>query len=491
MPSNQSSFDEGVRRCIPSEFFMISGSEDSEEAEEVYNAASKFDLPNPRGKEGGLCTSLFLHTLYNNVHRVVTPHTKPAQPLTCHKLLQTMHATSRAKGYTPVPQMTASRPLLSTRPFYIVPPGYTGRRRALIIGINYTGQQGELRAPHNDAHNVREFLLRACGFDTQEVMVLVDDKEGKFNAPTKHNILTCLQQMVQYSRAGDTLVVSFSGHGGRVADKDGDEEDGFDSSLMPVDFEKAGQIVDDDILKYFIKGLPMGVHATMLVDACHCGSVGDLPYTLAATDRKHSIEQGFNMDTHEEALAKDKAAYEAQVERKRQKAERHKEREAIRQRRAEEEAREAAMTKQAQPKYSGEPVKVLQASSPAEFQALASRMGGMTLTSEQVAAMTKQGGGTISTGPIMMTPDQAAVFQAQHKGARVGTPVVMHGANSVVRLTTKTKAAPVTTQQKIKVGGSSHRSSSNSSPTKTKIPATTKTGPSPGGIAALRQKFGG
>ena len=287
------------------------------------------------------------------------------------------------------------------------------------------------------------------------------------------------------------MVVSFSGHGGRVADKDGDEEDGFDSSLMPVDFEKAGQIVDDDILKYFIKGLPMGVHATMLVDACHCGSVGDLPYTLAATDRKHSIEQGFNMDTHEEALAKDKAAYEAQVERKRQKAERHKEREAIRQRRAEEEAREAAMTKQAQPKYSGEPVKVLQASSPAEFQALASRMGGMTLTSEQVAAMTKQGGGTISTGPIMMTPDQAAVFQAQHKGARVGTPVVMHGANSVVRLTTKTKAAPVTTQQKIKVGGSSHRSSSNSSPTKTKIPATTKTGPSPGGIAALRQKFGG
>jgi hypothetical protein len=32
---------------------------------------------------------------------------------------------------------------------HIVPPGSTGRRRAVLIGINYTGQQGQLSGCHN------------------------------------------------------------------------------------------------------------------------------------------------------------------------------------------------------------------------------------------------------------------------------------------------------------------------------------------------------
>ena len=40
-----------------------------------------------------------------------------------------------------------------------------------------------------------------------------------------------------------------TGHGGQQEDLDGDEEDGFDETLIPVDFDKHGHIVDDDILK--------------------------------------------------------------------------------------------------------------------------------------------------------------------------------------------------------------------------------------------------
>ncbi len=36
-----------------------------------------------------------------------------------------------------------------------------------------------------------------------------------------------------------------SGHGGQTKDLDGDEADGFDEVIYPVDFEKAGHIVDD------------------------------------------------------------------------------------------------------------------------------------------------------------------------------------------------------------------------------------------------------
>lgn len=41
----------------------------------------------------------------------------------------------------------------------------------------------------------------------------------------------------------------FSGHGGRVKDVDGDEDDGYDETIYPVDHDRyqgdSGQIVDD------------------------------------------------------------------------------------------------------------------------------------------------------------------------------------------------------------------------------------------------------
>ena len=510
-------FDQGVRRCIPSEFIMISGSEDGQEAEEIYNAASKFNLPHAKGKEGGLCTSLLLHALYQNIPRVVVNNDRSSQtrasskppPLTCHQLLKSMYATSKAKGYKPVPQMTASRPLDAQRPFYIVPPGATGRRRALIIGINYTGQTGELRAPQNDAYNVQQLLIRECGFPAQEILILVDD--GKQMPPTKRHIQAGLQQMVAYSRPGDVLVVSFSGHGGRVADTDGDEEDGYDSSLMPVDFRTAGQIVDDDLLKYFIKAIPAGVHTTMLVDACHCGSVGDLPYTLGADQSTYTIERGFNMDTYQEAMAKDKAAYEAEKERKRAKAERQKDREAIRQRRAEQEALERAAATSTVPGVPSTGVNqkpiTIQAGSPEELQALASKFSAsMQVSPEQVAAVVQNGGGTISTGPIMMTPQQAARFQARHSTA-AGSPIVAVGKPMVAtagRQPARNKVAPMPPSSPTrKVAGTTKSTiktvtrappvvmadsrMTTTAKAKKPVPVATPTS----GVTALRSKFGG
>ena len=41
----------------------------------------------------------------------------------------------------------------------------------------------------------------------------------------------------------------YSGHGGRVADTDNDEDDGYDETIYPLDFDKfdgtSGQILDD------------------------------------------------------------------------------------------------------------------------------------------------------------------------------------------------------------------------------------------------------
>jgi hypothetical protein len=61
-------------------------------------------------------------------------------------------------GYDQVPQLTSSRLIDVNKTMSVVPPGNsTGRRRAILIGINYTGQQGQLSGCHNGM-----FLLGIC-----------------------------------------------------------------------------------------------------------------------------------------------------------------------------------------------------------------------------------------------------------------------------------------------------------------------------------------
>ena len=46
-----------------------------------------------------------------------------------------------------------------------------------------------------------------------------------------------------------------TGHGGQTPDTDGDEEDGYDEVISPVDFRSAGHIVDDEMHRIMVKPL--------------------------------------------------------------------------------------------------------------------------------------------------------------------------------------------------------------------------------------------
>lgn len=142
---------------------------------------------------------------------------------------------------------------------------------------------------HNDVHNIKKYLINEQGFNESEMLILMDD--GRHHEPTKRNIEDAFSRICQYSQAGDVVWVHYSGHGGRVRDVSGDEEDGYDSTLIPVDFKKSGQIIDDDILKMLVKPMRKGVNCTILVDACHSGTVLDLPYRFSADDSQMRLNQ--------------------------------------------------------------------------------------------------------------------------------------------------------------------------------------------------------
>jgi hypothetical protein len=97
---------------------------------------------------------------------------------------------------------------------------------------------------HNDVRNIKQYLIDVQGFPESEMLILMDD--GRAHAPTRRNIEDAFARICQYSQDGDIVWVHYSGHGGRVRDVSGDEEDGYDSTLIPVDFRSSGQILDDD-----------------------------------------------------------------------------------------------------------------------------------------------------------------------------------------------------------------------------------------------------
>mmetsp|Transcript_11475 Transcript_11475/g.31728 ORF Transcript_11475/g.31728 Transcript_11475/m.31728 type:complete len:358 (-) Transcript_11475:63-1136(-) len=275
-------FDDKVHKCIPAEFFMISSSQDSEISNEAYNTGS-FELPDPAGKAGGACTSAILEVFYSRGHEV-------GQGMSWVDVLKDMHEQLKKQKFDQVPQLSSSRWIDVNQPMFIVPPK-SGVRRAMLIGINYVGQKGQLKACHNDVENVKDYLIKAQGFRESEMLILKDD--GRHEMPTKQNIMDGFVRLTQYSQPGDVVFVSFSGHGGRVVDTSGDEDDGFDESLIPVDFQEVGQIVDDDILDIFVKKMKGGVTCTVVMDCCHSGSVMDLPYYFSADGKEMETEKNF------------------------------------------------------------------------------------------------------------------------------------------------------------------------------------------------------
>lgn len=92
-----------------------------------------------------------------------------------------------------------------------------------------------------------------------------------------------MRWLVHGNEAGDSLVFHFSGHGSQKLDASGDELDGYAETLCPVDYEDKGVIVDDELNAALVRPLRPGTKLHAFIDACHSGTVLDLPYLCRTT----------------------------------------------------------------------------------------------------------------------------------------------------------------------------------------------------------------
>ncbi|CAO3692819.1 unnamed protein product [Rhizopus stolonifer] len=79
-----------------------------------------------------------------------------------------------------------------------------GRKRALLIGINYFGTSAELKGCINDVHNIRDFLTTMYSFRVDDMVILTDDQQNPQSIPTKQNMIRAMQWLVHDARPNDS-----------------------------------------------------------------------------------------------------------------------------------------------------------------------------------------------------------------------------------------------------------------------------------------------
>lgn len=151
-------------------------------------------------------------------------------------------------------------------------------KRALLVGIS-DYQSINKYGGWNNIHGKNDVDLLSTTLKDNGVSVsCLSDKEA-----TKSGITKALNKLVLQCKTGDIVYLHFSTHGQPFEDMSGDEEDGWDESIVPVDapieftkgkYEGENHLIDDELNEYCTKiRKAIGVNGTLyvVIDACHAG----------------------------------------------------------------------------------------------------------------------------------------------------------------------------------------------------------------------------
>jgi hypothetical protein len=165
-------------------------------------------------------------------------------------------------------------------------------QKALLFGLNYVSDPSlSLSGCIADAVNLRSCLIDDMGWNEDDIWMCTDDTIVK---PTRSNMINLIGELVTFAQGHRdeeiTLFISYSGHGSVQLDASGDEKDGKDSVLVPLDVKtNGGKYVTDDELGHLLKQFPHKTKVILLIDACHSGTMADLQYRYIS-GQKYAIE---------------------------------------------------------------------------------------------------------------------------------------------------------------------------------------------------------
>jgi hypothetical protein len=148
-------------------------------------------------------------------------------------------------------------------------------KKAVLVGINYKGSDAQLNGCINDIRNINNILINNCEYKSENIRILTEEHAI---SPTKKNMEDNINWLVRDIKAGDTLIFYYSGHGANINDRNGDETDGKDEVLVPLDYNANGVISDDWLFTNMANKVPQNATLWSFTDCCHSGTMIDLKY---------------------------------------------------------------------------------------------------------------------------------------------------------------------------------------------------------------------
>jgi hypothetical protein len=141
---------------------------------------------------------------------------------------------------------------------------------ALLVGINEY-PMGALAGCENDVEDFEKVLLEKYKFPPAHIRKLIS-KEA-----TRDNIIAAFKsQLIDNAKKypDGIFVFEYSGHGSQTKDINGDEEDGIDETIVPVDSRQENKfdIVDDELNSLFAELTKYTPNMTFILDSCHSGT---------------------------------------------------------------------------------------------------------------------------------------------------------------------------------------------------------------------------
>lgn len=153
-------------------------------------------------------------------------------------------------------------------------------KRALLVGISDYGNALEDPYKWANISGANDVLLLSPLFSEHGYTVtnLIDSQA------THANITKALEQLAKKSKKGDMVYIHFSMHGQPYEDLNGEEEDGWDEALIPIDaqmqylegvYEGENHLLDDELEVYFNEirhKIGKNGQLYVILDACHSGT---------------------------------------------------------------------------------------------------------------------------------------------------------------------------------------------------------------------------
>lgn len=197
-------------------------------------------------------------------------------------------------------KFTRARPLATSHKwlvavilvFFLASPALAEKRALLIAAGSYDNPTIEdLQAAPNDLQ-LMVSLSRQLAIPESKVIILADrhsDRQvnsRRSGRATRTNILAAMASLAEVSRAGDDVLVYFTGHGSQQPDQKpddprSDEADGWDEVILPVDAgvwsSEIGSVInaitDDELGLMLDRIRSSGANVWLVMDSCNSGTL--------------------------------------------------------------------------------------------------------------------------------------------------------------------------------------------------------------------------